>query len=150
MEAGPGTGKTRTLVNRVTWLLEGGTPPESLLALTFSNRAAEELRSRVAAVHPDDAPRIWTGTIHAFALELLRKYAGNRIAGLSPGFAVLDPVEGRLRFAEIVVSLGLSRYDDLADPTAPFPAFFAAFSRAKDESGRRGAVRRAGARHATR
>lgn len=133
VEAGPGTGKTRTLVHRVNWLLEGGVPAESVLALTFSNRAAEELRSRVAVVRPDDAPRLWTGTMHAFALELLRKYAGEHITGLRPGFEVIDPVEARSRFTEIVVSLGLSHYDNLADPTAPFAAFAQAFSRAKDE-----------------
>lgn len=133
VEAGPGTGKTRTLVHRVHWLLQGGVSAESVLALTFSNRAAEELRSRVAAVRPTDAPRLWTGTMHAFALELLRKYAGEHITGLRPGFEVIDPVEARSRFTEIVVSLGLSHYDTLADPTAPFAAFARAFSRAKDE-----------------
>ncbi len=133
VEAGPGTGKTRTLVHRVTYLLETGAAPEAILALTFSNRSAGELRDRVAIARPDAAPRLWAGTFHAFALELLRKYADGRIAALRPGFALIDPVDARLQFESVVTSLGLSHYDDLTDPTAPFPAFFSAFSRAKDE-----------------
>ena len=74
LEAGPGTGKTRTLVGRIIFLLEQKVPPTAILALTFSNRAAEEMRSRVADANPEDAARIWIGTFHAFGLELLRKY----------------------------------------------------------------------------
>ena len=74
LEAGPGTGKTRTLVGRIVFLLEQGVPPTAILALTFSNRAAEEMRSRVAEARPEDASRIWIGTFHAFGLELLRRY----------------------------------------------------------------------------
>lgn len=133
VEAGPGTGKTRTLVHRVTYLLETGAAPEEILALTFSNRAAGELRDRVALAQPDAAPRLWAGTFHAFALELLRKYADGRIDALKPGFEIIDPVDARIQFESVVTGLELSHYEDLTDPTAPFPAFFSAFSRAKDE-----------------
>jgi Zn-dependent peptidase ImmA (M78 family) len=91
VRAGPGTGKTRTLVGRVTYLLEVGALPESILALTFSNRAAEEMRARLAVAHPDVAQRIWMGTFHAFGLELLRKYGSH--LGLPPRPTVLDPVD---------------------------------------------------------
>ena len=133
VKAGPGTGKTRTLVHRVTHLLDSGVLPEAILILTFSNRAAGELRDRVALAQPDAAPRLWAGTFHAFALELLRKYAEGRIDALRSGFELIDPVDARLQFESVVTALSLSHYDDLADPTAPFPAFFSAFSRAKDE-----------------
>ena len=91
-----------------------------------------ETRNFVLA-QPDAAPRLWAGTFHAFALELLRKYAEGRIDVLKPGFALIDPVDARLQFESVVTALGLLHYDDLADPTAPFPAFFSAFSRAQDE-----------------
>ena len=58
LQAGPGTGKTRTLVKRILSLLAEGVDPASILVLTFSNRAAGELAERVAAVAPDKAPRI--------------------------------------------------------------------------------------------
>jgi DNA helicase-2/ATP-dependent DNA helicase PcrA len=71
LEAGPGTGKTRTLVARVLYLLYlQGVRPSSILALTFSNKAAEEMRARVALVAPDAAPHIWMGTFHAFEQRL--------------------------------------------------------------------------------
>ncbi len=133
VEAGPGTGKTRTLVHRVTWLLEGGTPPEcdprAHLLEPRGGGVARPCRrvapgGRAAPLDGHD-PRL-----RARTAAQVRRGAHRRA---SPGFAVLDPVEARLRFAAVVVSLGLSRYDDLTDPTAPFPAFFSAFSRAKDE-----------------
>ena len=89
LEAGPGTGKTRTLVGRIVFLLRQNVPPSAILALTFSNRAAEEMRSRVAEADPDAGGGFWIGTFHAFGLELLRKY-GTRL-GLPPRVSVLDP-----------------------------------------------------------
>ncbi len=68
VEAGPGSGKTKTLVARVGRLLET-THPSAVLALTFSNKAAAELSSRVVAAHGDAAGEVWTGTFHAFGLE---------------------------------------------------------------------------------
>ena len=63
LEAGPGTGKTRTLVGRIVFLLDQGITPTAILALTFSNRAAEAMRSRVADAKPEDASRIWIGNL---------------------------------------------------------------------------------------
>src|SRR5262249_54716698 len=73
VEAGPGTGKTRALVERILYLINKEQPaePSSILTLTFSNKAAEEMRTRVAAAAPAEAPFIWMGTFHAFGLELL-------------------------------------------------------------------------------
>ena len=74
LQAGPGTGKTKTLVKRILSLLEEGVDPASILVLTFSNRAAGELAERVSAAAPDKAPKIWIGTFHAFGLDLVRRY----------------------------------------------------------------------------
>jgi DNA helicase-2/ATP-dependent DNA helicase PcrA len=77
------TGKTRTLVGRAVDLLtEKKIHPEHILTLTFSNKAAEEMRTRIGVAAPEFARKLWMGTFHAFGLELLRKY-GTRI-GLAP------------------------------------------------------------------
>ena len=72
--AGAGSGKTRVIVERIVWLIdEAGVDPRNILALTFTNRAAEEMRTRVASRL--DTPRLatWVGTFHAFGLYILRR-----------------------------------------------------------------------------
>lgn len=71
--AGPGTGKTYTLVERIATLLRGGADPAALWAITFTNRAAEELRQRLVARAGRDAEDLFAGTFHAFCLEWLRR-----------------------------------------------------------------------------
>jgi superfamily I DNA/RNA helicase/Zn-dependent peptidase ImmA (M78 family) len=131
LEAGPGTGKTSTLVARVLHLLERGVRPSSILALTFSNKAAEEMRGRVARVAPDAAPLIWMGTFHAFGLELLRKY-GTRL-GLPPRPEVVDPLDVLGLLEEGLPELQLDYYQNLYDPTLNLRDIVSAISRAKDE-----------------
>ena len=131
VEAGPGTGKTRTLTARIAWLLERGTEPASILALTFSNKAAEEMRERVAVAAPEAAPAIWAGTFHSFGLELLRKY-GN-LLGLPPEVRVIDPGDALLRLEEMLPSLPLKHYLQLYDPAIALHDILCAISRAKDE-----------------
>lgn len=130
LEAGPGTGKTRTLVARITHLLGQGVLPTSILALTFSHKAAEEMRARVSAVAPDAAPHIWMGTFHAFGLELLRKY-GARLGLDKP--AVLDPADGVAVLERGLTALNLQHYQNLYEPTTYLGDILAAISRAKDE-----------------
>ncbi|MCB1026830.1 MAG: ATP-dependent helicase, partial [Microthrixaceae bacterium] len=92
--AGAGTGKTRTLVARVTSLIAGGADPGRILLLTFTRRSASEMLGRVAAADGSTssahgpASRVWGGTFHSVANRLLRMY-GNA-AGLPPNFTVLD------------------------------------------------------------
>ncbi len=131
LEAGPGTGKTRTLIGRIVFLLKQEVPPTAILALTFSNRAAEEMRSRVAEAEPAAALRIWIGTFHAFGLELLRKY-GTRL-GLPPHISVLDPSESIVLVERMLPELDLDYYQNLYDPTFYLRDIMAAISRAKDE-----------------
>ena len=94
--AGAGTGKTTTLASRVAWLLARGVPPERLLLLTFSRRAAREMSSRAeriagASDASVDASRIWSGTFHAIGNRLLRLHG--RALGLDPSFTVLDQAD---------------------------------------------------------
>ena len=87
--AGAGTGKTMTLAHRVAHLIEGGTPPERVLLLTFSRRAAAEMLSRAASLTRDGGTRrVWGGTFHAVAAHLLRLHG--RAVGIQPDFTVLD------------------------------------------------------------
>ena len=88
--AGAGTGKTRTLAYRVAHLISRETPPERILLLTFTRRAAEEMLHRAAAAVSQDgiSTRVWGGTFHASANRLLRIYG--RPAGLSPDFTIMD------------------------------------------------------------
>ena len=131
LEAGPGTGKTHTLVSRIMFLLERDVSPTTILALTFWNRAAEEMRSRVAKARPEDASRIWMGTFHAFGLELLRKF-GNHL-GLPPRLSVLDPSDSIALLESMLPELELDHYQDLHDPARYLRDIMSAISRAKDE-----------------
>ena len=88
--AGAGTGKTWTLACRVAHLIENGTPPERILLLTFSRRAAREMLSRADRLlaRRDSMHRVWGGTFHAIANRLLRLHG--RAVGLPADFTVLD------------------------------------------------------------
>ncbi|MGD9898770.1 MAG: UvrD-helicase domain-containing protein [Calditrichaceae bacterium] len=89
MIAGPGTGKTRALIARIVYEVHHySIPPENILALTFSNKAAGEIKLRLTKILDSKAERIRTGTIHAFCLDILRKY--HEPAGLNKYFSVCD------------------------------------------------------------
>ncbi len=86
--AGAGTGKTRTLVYRVSRLIEIGYNPKSILLLTFTRKAANEMMNRASVLLDDRCSKISGGTFHSFANLILRKYA--KAAGLEPSFTILD------------------------------------------------------------
>ena len=87
--AGAGSGKTRTLAYRVARLLSTGVPPQRILLLTFTRRAAREMLTRAGRLaETDGARRVWGGTFHAVANRLLRQHGG--AVGLRAGFTVLD------------------------------------------------------------
>lgn len=104
--AGAGTGKTRTLAYRVAWLIRQGVPPERLLLLTFTRRAAEEMLRRAGAVCRFASGRVWSGTFHAIANRLLRMYG--RALGLSSQFTVLDESDAADLLGLIRSKLGYS------------------------------------------
>lgn len=86
--AGAGSGKTRTVTYRVAWLLEHGIPPDRILLLTFTNKAAKEMITRVEMLLRTYPQGLWSGTFHSIANRLLRQF-GNRTA-YGSGFSILD------------------------------------------------------------
>jgi len=89
--AGAGSGKTRTLAYRVSYLISQGIAPERILLLTFTRRAAEEMLKRAASVIKTGNPatsRVWSGTFHGFANRILRIYS--ETAGIAPNFTIID------------------------------------------------------------
>ena len=87
--AGAGSGKTFTLTHRICHIIEsGGAKPDEILALTFTSRAAQEMKRRIIKQLGDKATGIWVKTFHSYGLELLRLYP--QCAGLDPKFEVAD------------------------------------------------------------
>ncbi|HHL31914.1 MAG TPA: DNA helicase II, partial [Oceanospirillales bacterium] len=87
--AGAGSGKTRVLVYRIAWLLAAeGLSPYAILAVTFTNKAAAEMRHRVAELLDKPARGMWIGTFHSIALRLLTMH--HKEAGLPKNFQILD------------------------------------------------------------
>lgn len=87
--AGAGTGKTRVLVSRIAWLLQVEMLlPREVLAVTFTNKAAREMRERIEIIMGHSVDGLWANTFHSFSLRILRNYA--KQAGLLPDFTVLD------------------------------------------------------------
>jgi DNA helicase II / ATP-dependent DNA helicase PcrA len=130
LEAGPGTGKTGTLVARVLYLLEQEVDPSSILVLTFSNKAAAEFRERIEQAVSGKAAQIWAGTFHAFGLELLRKH--HDALGLPSDLRLLDNSDA-LDLAEEELATLPDAYLDLWEPARELKHVLKAISRAKDE-----------------
>jgi DNA helicase-2/ATP-dependent DNA helicase PcrA len=131
VEAGPGTGKTRTLVDRVLGLLSEGVDPAAILILTFSNRAAGELAERIGAVAPAAIPRLWMGTFHAFGLDFIRRHHDK--LGLPSDPMLFDRTDTIEILEEILPTLPLLHYRNLWDPVMVLKDIVATISRAKDE-----------------
>ncbi|MFQ3577501.1 MAG: ATP-dependent helicase [Verrucomicrobiia bacterium] len=102
--AGAGSGKTRTLIYRVAYLLENGVDPGSIMLLTFTNKAAKEMVERVTALLPSDVSRIWAGTFHSIGYRMLRQRAAH--AG-EPIPTVLDREDATTLLHTCIVETGL-------------------------------------------
>ena len=130
-QAGPGTGKTRTLVQRIESLLTEGVDPLSILVLTFSNKAANELSERLAATNPQAAAAMWIGTFHAFGLDVIHRFHDK--LGLPPNPRLIDRSEGIELLEDELPRLALGHYRNLWDPALDLSDMLSAVSRAKDE-----------------
>ena len=93
--AGAGTGKTRVLTTRLAHLIAtGAARPWSILAVTFTNKAAREMRERVTSIIGPMAEQVWLGTFHALCAKIIRRHA--ELLGLQPNFTILD-VDDQIR-----------------------------------------------------
>lgn len=153
LEAGPGSGKTRTLVMRVDHLLTTRrVPPDQILALTFSNKAAGEIAERIMLANAEAATEMWAGTFHAFGLDLVRRYYDR--LDLPASVQLIDGAQAIELLEDRLPLLGLKHYHDLRYPEQALKTILGAVSRAKDELvdaeefARRADVARAAARTA--
>ncbi|WP_273455877.1 UvrD-helicase domain-containing protein [Nevskia ramosa] len=131
LQAGPGTGKTRTLVARVESLLDGGVDPRRILLLTFSNKAAGEMTERIARRRPKEAAALCIGTFHSFGLDILRRF--NDRCGLPADPRLMDRTEAVELLENEFPRLGLRHYRNIYDPSQTAADILSAVSRAKDE-----------------
>ncbi|SIR00360.1 Superfamily I DNA or RNA helicase [Shewanella morhuae] len=131
LEAGPGTGKTQTLVGRVKGLLSDGVDPRKILLLTFSNKAAGEMAERIARIDTKAAAAMWIGTFHSFGLDLIRRFHDEMNLPLDP--RLLDRTEAVELLEHEFPVLDLVHYRNLYDPTRMIADILTGISRAKDE-----------------
>jgi len=99
--AGPGSGKTRVVTHRIGWLLAQGVPGHQILALTFTNKAADEMRSRVERLAAEKS--VWMSTFHRFCARLLRKYAP--FVGIEGNYAIYDASDSNRALKRVVARL---------------------------------------------
>lgn len=105
--AGPGSGKTRVLTYRISYLIEQGVPPWNILALTFTNKAAKEMRERIEAVVGSRAKYIWAGTYHSIFAKILRIEASK--IGFDPKFTIYDSDDSKSLIGDIISEMSLDK-----------------------------------------
>ena len=104
--AGAGSGKTSTMTHRIAHMLEEGISPYSILAVTFTNKAAREMRERVEDLAGDRAGSMWIMTFHAMCLRILRVYPEE--AGYEPNFVIYDGTDQKTLVKNILKENGIS------------------------------------------
>ena len=104
--AGAGSGKTRVITHRLARLVETGADPRAIVAVTFTNKAAEEMRERARRLLGGGVPIGFIGTFHSWSLRLLRRYAA--AAGIPPRFSIADSADQLALVKEAMAELGLS------------------------------------------
>ncbi len=130
--AGAGTGKTLTLAERFRWLVSQGHPPEAILALAFSPRAADELRERLEDALDRPYEELAVTTITGFCARLLRDEALE--AGLDPFAEPVTPADRLAMLIERSSELAIRAHDFRGNPAALLASFIARIDRLKDET----------------
>ena len=104
--AGAGSGKTRVLTNRIAHLVNGkGVNPENVLAITFTNKAADEMKSRLSTMVPG-VERMWVSTIHSMCVRILRNSIG-RLEGYNTNFSIYSEIDKTNVLKRIISELKL-------------------------------------------
>ena len=104
--AGAGSGKTRVLTYRVAYMIEQGIRPWNIMAITFTNKAAGEMRERVDKIVGDDAESVWIATFHSSCARILRRYI-DRLDGYDNNFAIYDSDDSKNVIKEVCKKLGI-------------------------------------------
>ncbi len=102
--AGPGSGKTRVVTHRIAHLLEQGISAYSILALTFTNKAAQEMKGRLKKLCGDEP--VWLGTFHGYCARFLRRYG--RMVGISENFSIFDADDAKKAMQHAIVAAEVS------------------------------------------
>ena len=123
--AGAGTGKTRVITYRVARLLETGVPPGKILAVTFTNKAAAEMRKRIEELAPGKGALVWVYTFHAFGARFLREH--HAALGLPRHFTIYDSSDQKKLVTDSMKELGLE------DQKSKAGLYVSLISRAKDD-----------------
>ena len=105
--AGAGSGKTRVITYKIAYLVESGIKPENILAITFTNKAANEMKERVNALVSENADRVYVSTFHKFCGRVLRAFIES--IGYNRNFSIYDGDDQKKVVAKIIKALG---YDD--------------------------------------
>jgi len=123
--AGAGTGKTRVITYRIARLIETGVPPEKILAVTFTNKAAAEMRKRIEELAPGHAAKVWVFTFHAFGARFIRE--NHAALGLPRFFTIYDASDQKKLVVDAMKELGLD------DQKSKAGLYVSLISRAKDD-----------------
>lgn len=123
--AGAGTGKTKTLTTKIAKLIHDGYSPYRILAVTFTNKAAQEMRERVEALVPGQSRNVWIHTFHSFGVRLLRQNAEK--LGLTRDFAIYDESEQKRLVTLLLEQMGVK------EPKKEAGQIVSMISRAKDD-----------------
>ena len=116
--AGAGSGKTRTLTDRVAYLLKNAVAPENILLLTFTNKAAREMLERVDALLPHQTSGLWSGTFHSICNRILRRHG--ELLGLSRQFTILDSDDQKSLLTKAIKESGVAKQVE-SDTGEKFP-----------------------------
>lgn len=103
--AGAGSGKTRVLTQRVAWLMSQGVHPQAILAITFTNKAAEEMRERVTELVGPTARTMWVTTFHKTCVRILRQHA--EVLGYPKQFTIYDSSDSKRLIGYVIRDMGL-------------------------------------------
>ena len=123
--AGAGSGKTRVLTHKLVHLIRCGIPPERIMALTFTNKAAREMQSRIdKMLEGKSAWKVWSGTFHSIFLRILRK--NSELIGFRPNFTIYDASDSKSLLKTIIKEM------ELDDKTYKVSSIASAISNAKN------------------
>lgn len=110
--AGAGSGKTRVLTTKIAYLIENGFEPESILALTFTNKAASEMKERIISLVGDEAKKIWMGTFHSILAKILR-FESSKL-NYNNNFSIYDKEDSVSLISTILSEVNIS-FDSLSN-----------------------------------